>query len=81
MTVQVYLSRRNLLVLLRKLDRRAQGEQTASTVIKRDDKHPIFPQSHPVIQVTAVEDEHYYINRSPGYVLPVDNPDLDGKSQ
>lgn len=81
MSVHLYLSRRNLLVLLRKLDRRAQGEQTASTIIKRDDKHPLFPQTDPVIHVTAVEDEHYYITRSPGYVMPVDNPDRNGKSQ
>jgi hypothetical protein len=78
MTVYVYLSRRNLLALLSKLDRRAQGEMSACTIIKRDHKHPVFPQSDPVIHVTAVEDEHYYTERAPGYVVPADDPDLKG---
>ena len=68
MTVQVYLSRRNLLTLLSKLDRRAEGEFTHCTIIKNDTVHPVFPQSHAAIKVTAVEDGDYYIDRPPGLI-------------
>lgn len=72
MPVQVYLSRRNLLTLLSKLDRQQAGEATACTIIKNDDKHPKYPQSAKSIIVTAVEDEEYYTNRQPGPVHPSD---------
>ena len=65
--VQVYLSRRNLLTLLAKLDRAKAGEVTKRTIIKYDDFHPTLPQSHPIISVTAVEDKDYYIDRAPGF--------------
>ena len=73
-SVQVFLSRRNLLTLLSKLDRAAAGEVTAKTIVKNDDRHPTYSQTHPVILVTAVEDEHYYVDRTPGKVLPEDTP-------
>lgn len=70
---QVYLSRRNLLTLLSKLDRRAAGEKTHCTIIKSDTEHPVYPSSD-VITVTAVEDSEYYTDRLPGEVLPADTP-------
>lgn len=73
--VQVYLSRRNLLTLLSKLDRAADGDTTACTIIKRDNTHPIYPQSESVIVVTAVEDGDYYASRDPGLVHPADAPE------
>lgn len=68
MTVQVYLSRRNLLTLLSKLDGVKAGEASLCTLVKYDTVHPTCPQSHPVIRVTAVEDENYYFERSAGVI-------------
>lgn len=62
----VYLSRRNLLALLSKLDRKAKGEDTACTIIKNDNKHVKYPQSMPSIAVCAVEDDEYYSLRPEG---------------
>lgn len=73
--IQVYLSRRNLLTLLSKLDRKAAGEMTECTLIKRDDSHPVYPQSAPCILVTSVEDDEYYSTRLAGEVHPKDTPD------
>lgn len=72
--VKVYLSRRNLLTLLSKLDRKASGDDTECTIIKKDNLHPTYPQSHTEIQVTAVDDEEYYKDRLPGSVYPADEP-------
>jgi len=72
---QVYLSRRNLLTLLSKLDRLKAGEVTACTIIKNDTKHPKYPQSMKEIVVTAIEDGEYYVERNPGIVHPSDEPD------
>jgi hypothetical protein len=74
MSVQVYLSRRNLLTLLSKLDRKKAGEETACTLGKHDTLHPLYAQSHQNISVTAVEDEDYYASRPPGMVHPKDTP-------
>lgn len=71
---RVYLSRRNLLVLLSKLDRRALGEVTACTVVKNDDRHAVYPQTMPQIEVIAVEDADYYTERSAGPMHPKDEP-------
>lgn len=70
---QVYLSRRNLLTLLNKLDRKARGEVTQCTLIKCDVEHPLYPCSDQ-IAVTAVEDDEYYTERRPGAVLYNDEP-------
>ncbi len=71
---RVYLSRRNLLTLLSKLDRKKNGEQTQSTLIKHDNIHPKYPQTMDEIEVVAIEDEEYYTNRMPGRVHPLDCP-------
>lgn len=65
---QIFLTRRNLLTLLSKLDRKKEGELTACTIIKRDNQHPKYPQTMKSISITAVEDEEYYIDRTPGLV-------------
>lgn len=71
----VYLSRRNLLTLLSKLDRVAQGGSISElTLIKRDTTHPKYPQTMDQICVVAVEDEDYYSSRNPGIVHPSDEP-------
>ena len=68
---KVYLTRRNLLALLSKLDRVAAGETSACTIIKQDRVHPVYPCSD-VIEVTAVEDKDYYTDREAGEVHPSD---------
>ena len=74
MTERVYLSRRNLLTLLSKLDRVKAGEQSYCTLIKGDSTHPIYPQTMDSIEVVAVENEDYYTDRVPGTVYPSDEP-------
>lgn len=71
-TVVLFLSRRNLLTLLSKLDGVKAGEASKCTLLKKDTLHPKFPQSHKLISVTAVEDEDYYVDRSPGYIRESD---------
>lgn len=66
---RLFLSRRNLVTLLNKLDR----PDSQCTLIKTDTVHPTYPCSD-VIMVTAVEDEDYYIDRDAGYVHPEDIP-------
>lgn len=71
---RVYLSRRNLLSLLNKLDRKAAGGETACTLVKNDDTHPKYPQTMKHIEVVAIEDDEYYAHRLPGAVHALDNP-------
>ena len=61
----VYLTRRNLLTLLNKLDRVLIGGDSSKTLVKRDTSHSKFPCSDVTI-VVAVEDEDYYTDREPG---------------
>lgn len=72
--VRVFLSRRNLLSLLSKLDRVAEGQHSYCTIVKRDTEHPTHPQTHPEIELVAVEDGDYYVERSAGFVHPFDEP-------
>jgi len=71
---RIYLTRRNLLTLLSKLDRKAKGEETQCTLIKSDNVHPKYPQTLQSVMVTAVEDKDYYFEREAGLVLKVDEP-------
>ena len=68
----VYLSRRNLLTLLSKLDRKKEGQETACTLVKQDNQHKKYPQSMLKIQIIAVEDQEYYTDRPAGEVHPYD---------
>ncbi len=69
----LYLTRRNLLTLLSKLDRKKLGDDTKCTIIKSDNIHPNYPNSMERIAVVAVEDDDYYSNRKPGIVHPLDS--------
>jgi len=69
---QIYLSRRNLLTLLSKLDRKKAGEDTERTILKRDYLHPKYPQTMDICRVTALEDEEYYTDRSLGQMHEAD---------
>lgn len=73
---QVFLTRRNLLTLLSKLDRKEAGDVTECTLIKKDTSHPKYPQSHPLMFVTAVEDSEYYTTREGGPVDVRDDPNF-----
>lgn len=67
----VYLTRRNLMTLLNKLDR---GDDSSQTIIKYDTVHEKYPCSTVTI-VAAVEDEDYYDDdRPPGDVHHLDQP-------
>jgi hypothetical protein len=79
MQPQVYLSRRNLLTLLAKLDANLAGEVSACTIVKRDNKHPKYPQTMATIMVTALEDSKYYTDRHAGEVHPREEATLKGK--
>lgn len=65
MNYHVYLSRRNLLILLSKLDR-ASTSNTACSIIKSDNTHPKYPQDMSSLVVTAVENYDGYSN-----ILPI----------
>lgn len=67
----LYLTRRNLLSLLSKLDRAKAGEKTERSLLKRDTTHSKYPSSD-VVLVTAVEDDEYYTDREAGKVHPAD---------
>lgn len=71
---RIYLSKRNLLTLLSKLERFEQGEETACSIIKF--ANPLDPYCNTLDQVAviAIPDEKYYITREPGFVLPIDEP-------
>ena len=69
---RVYLSRRNLLALLSKLDRQKVGEFSTCTIIKSDNEHPKYPQTMAKLAVIALEDEDYYTDRIPGPTFPKD---------
>lgn len=71
----VYLSRRNLLTLLSKLDRQKAGEATTCTIIKHDTINQAYPIDGPTA-IVAVEDEEYYYDREPGEVHFADRPAL-----
>ena len=77
MKARVYLTRRNLLSLLSKLDRRVAGQQTECTLIKNDNAHPVFRQTMQSIEVVAVEDQEYYKERDAGFVLAADIPNRE----
>lgn len=72
---QVFLSRRNLITLLNKLDRnKSNPGESACTLIKNDDTHKKYPQTMKSIAVTAIEDDEYY-DRPAGEVHPLDTPE------
>ena len=57
-----------MLTLLAKLDSVANGEYSKCTIVKNDNQHKVYPQTMKSIEVCAVEDKDYYIDREPGFV-------------
>jgi hypothetical protein len=74
----VFLSRRNLLTLLSKLDRQQVGEQTYCTIIKHRGTVTEYQQTMDSIVVTAVDDDVYYSvqNRPAGTMADADKQNL-----
>lgn len=68
----IYISRRNLLTLLSKLDRQLEGQLTHCRLDKPESTNPSYP--HKEYTIIAVEDHDYYSNREPGEVHPADDP-------
>jgi hypothetical protein len=73
---RIYLSRRNLLTLLSKLDRLAAGEETACTIIKYDNQLDPYRGTLDMVEVIAIPDEKYYTDRHPGQMHPKDAPEV-----
>ena len=59
--MQITLSRRNLLVLLAKLDRVAAGDESHCSIVKGNG-----------VEIHAEEDSVHYANRTPGAMLSKD---------
>lgn len=92
----LYLSHRNLQVLLSKLDRVAAGGASSCTIVKHRQPSPCFQQTDAAVVVTAredgdvvsgltvvgVPDEPYYggQGRSAGVMHPADEPRLSRPS-
>jgi hypothetical protein len=74
MTERIYLSRRNLLTLLSKLDRFEQGQETRCAIVKY--ANPLDPYCNTIdeVMVIAVPDVKFYTQRSPGVMHPLDEP-------
>ena len=72
-TPKLYLSRRNLLALLSKLDRDDAGEKTECSIIKHQLPTAAYKQTMKEIMVVAVQDDEYYIDRpAPSEMHPAD---------
>jgi hypothetical protein len=69
---QVVLSRRNLEVLLSKLDRVKAGEYSACAIIKHNNPDDGENATSETTMVRAVEDEVLYAKRPAGYMLEQD---------
>lgn len=74
---RIYLSKRNLLTLLSKLERFEAGEETRCALIKRAnllDPYCLSVAGEEDIMVIAIPDDKYYVNRQAGEVHPKDEP-------
>ena len=69
---QIYLSRRNLLALLSKLDRLENGDETACAIIKSANPADPYCNTIDQVMVIAIPDEKFYTNRQPGAMHPLD---------
>ena len=72
----VYLSKRNLLTLLSKLERQERGEETACAIVKY--ANPTDPYCNTIKEITviAVPDEKFYTNRAPGAMHHLDETNI-----
>ena len=68
----IYLSRRNLLALLSKLDRQEAGDETACAIVKYANPSDPYCNTIDQVMVIAVPDDEFYANRQPGAMHPLD---------
>ncbi len=74
---RIYLSKRNLLTLLSKVERFEKGEETKCSLIKY--KNELDPYCMEIggedsVMVIAIPDEKYYVGREAGTVHEKDEP-------
>jgi len=74
MNERIYLSKRNLLTLLSKLDRFEQGQETQCAIVKYSNPLDPYCNTMDQVMVIAVPDEKFYTNRTAGEVHPLDEP-------
>lgn len=70
----LYLSKRNLLTLLSKLERVERGEESACAIIKYRNEGDPYVNTMKEVKVVAIPDAAFYTNRSAGAVHPADEP-------
>ncbi len=73
---QIYLSRRNLLALLSKLDRLETGDETACAIVKYANPSDPYCNTIDQVMVIAIPDDEFYTNRQPGAMHPADEAKL-----
>ena len=76
MNERIYLSKRNLLTLLSKLERFEQGDETACAIVKYANTTDPYCNTIKEITVVAVPDEKFYTNRAPGAMHPMDETNM-----
>ena len=69
---KIYLSKRNLLTLLSKLERLEQGDQTACAIVKYANPTDPYCNTIDEVMVIAIPDNEFYTNRAPGVMHPSD---------
>lgn len=57
---KLYLSKREIAILLDKLDSARNGEPSSCTIIKSDNAHPVFPQTVRRLSIKATETQDGY---------------------
>ena len=72
MNERIYLSKRNLLTLLSKLERLEEGQNTACAIVKYANTTDPYCNTIDEIMVIAIPDELFYVNRAPGSMHPLD---------
>lgn len=75
--VRLYLTRRNLLGLLEKLDHVAEGGVSACSIFKQDTVHSKYPITGAnSVMITAVEDNDYYDDRPAGDMIDLNTGEM-----
>jgi hypothetical protein len=73
---KIYLSKRNLLTLLSKLERLEQGDQTACAIVKYANPTDPYCNTIDEVMVIAIPDNEFYTNRAPGVMHPADEVNI-----
>lgn len=74
---KIYLSKRNLLTLLSKLERFDDGDATKCAIVKYANHLDPYSNTMDEVMVVAIPDEKFYTNRTPGQVHEKDDPSPD----